>query len=289
MFADQKVHPLDGGAVMAEMGPMRLQISSFVGKVPQREMNLRAAEEAFGCLERVARLKETLRKPLDARSPAPADPVALKMVESVQATGDPDLTPMAAVAGTIADGVADFLFSRGMTKVIVNNGGDIAVRLVAPNSVRVGLREKVESQDFRKVVLLAPSPENGSATFGIATSGLGGRSLTRGIASAVTVIAKTASKADAAATAVANASFVDCPGVVRQPAETVDPQTDIQGLPVTARVRDLDRETRKLAIAQALDRAQDLIVRHNILGAMVVVDGESGMTPFFENHLVPTS
>jgi ApbE superfamily uncharacterized protein (UPF0280 family) len=70
------------------------------------------------------------------------------MLESVRAVGDARLTPMAAVAGTIADGVADFLFSRGMTKVIVNNGGDIAVRLKAPNAVRVGLREDVNSEEF---------------------------------------------------------------------------------------------------------------------------------------------
>ncbi len=271
---------------MAEWGPMRLLISSFVGKIPQREMSLRAAEEAFGCLERVARLKAELCGPLNIGSPAPADPLALKMVESVQATGAPDLTPMAAVAGTIADGVADFLFSRGMTKVIVNNGGDIAIRLMAPNSVRVGLREKVESEAFTRVVSLAPSPGSESASFGIATSGLGGRSLTCGIASAVTVIARTASKADAAATAVANASFVDCPGVVRQPAETVDPQTDIPGVLVTVQLKSLDHKTRMEAISGSLALAEELVKRGTILGAMVAVDGEIGMTSFFENHIM---
>jgi ApbE superfamily uncharacterized protein (UPF0280 family) len=268
---------------------MRLFISSFVGKVPQREMNLRGAEEAFDCLTRVARLKEKLGKSFDNEPIQLKEPLGAKMLKSIRSVGDPNLTPMAAVAGTIADGVADFLFSRGMTKAIVNNGGDIAVRLAAPNSVRVGLREKVESEAFTRVVSLAPSPHSEKASFGIATSGLGGRSLTCGIASAVTVIANTASMADAAATAVANASFVENPGVIRQPAETVDPQTDIPGIPITVRIRDLDRETRKLAIYQALDRAQDLVKRNIILGAMVVVDGESGMTPFFENHLVQTS
>lgn len=127
------------------------------------------------------------------------------------------------------------------------------------------------------------------AAFGVATSGLGGRSLTRGIASAATVIAETASVADAAATAVANASFVENPGVIRQLAETVDPQTDIPGIPVTVRVKNLDRGTRTRAIVQALELAQDLVKKGIILGAMVAVDGETGMTSFFENHLVPTS
>jgi len=274
---------------MAEWGPMRLLISSFVGKISQREMNLRAAEEAFACLEGVARLKEELRKPWNKerqyKKPRKMqEPLGNKMLESVQSVGDTALTPMAAVAGTIADGVADFLFSRGMTKVIVNNGGDIAVRLMAPNSVRVGLREDVETEVISRVISLMPSSENARASFGIATSGLGGRSLTCGIASAATVIAKTASLADAAATAVANASFVDHPGVVRQPAETIDPQTDIPGIPITVQVQGLDPETRMGAILRSLSLAEKLVNQGTILGAMVAVDGECGMTSFLENH-----
>ena len=244
---------------MAEWGPMRLVISSFVGKTPQRDMNLRAAEEAFSCLEQVARLKERLRKPWNIGPHDPVDQLALKMVESVRRVGSQDLTPMASVAGTIADKVADFLFARGMTKVIVNNGGDIAIRLKTPYFVRVGLREKVERTAFSRVLSLNVPSEKEGAAFGVATSGLGGRSLTRGIATAATVVAETASVADAAATAVANASFVEDLGVIRRLAETVDPQTDIPGIPVTVRVGNLDRETRTLAIAQALDLARNLV------------------------------
>lgn len=270
---------------MAEWGPMRLLISSFVGKVPQLEMNLLAAEEAFSSLARVARLKEKLRKPLKNSMPLLKEPLGAKMLESIQSVGDPNLTPMAAVAGTIADGVADFLFSRGMTKVIINNGGDIAVRLMAPHSVRVGLREDVNSKAFSRGVSLNVPFQKEGASFGVATSGLGGRSLTCGIASAATIIAKTASLADAAATAVANASFVNGPGVVRRPAETVDPQTDIPGISVTVQVRNLDHETRRKAISRSLSLAQKLVKGETILGAMVAVDGKIGMTSFFENHI----
>ena len=270
---------------MAQWGPMRLSISSFLGKVPQPEMNLRAADEAFDCLAVVARLKKELRNPWHKATVQMLEPLGRKMLESVRAVGDKFLTPMAAVAGTIADTVADFLFSRGMTKVIVNNGGDIAVRLMAPNGVRVGLREDVESREFSRTVSLAVPAEKEGASFGIATSGLGGRSLTCGIASAATVIAGTASMADAAATAVANASFVDCPGVVRKPAEEIDPQTDIRGIPVTVGVQDLDLQTRVEAVSRSLALAEKLIAQHLILGAMVAVGGELGMTSFFENHI----
>ncbi|MCF8128532.1 MAG: FAD:protein FMN transferase [Deltaproteobacteria bacterium] len=269
---------------MAEWGPMRLFISSFLGKVPQPEMNLLAAEEAFKFLKMVARLKEALRKPWKNTTGPLPEALGNKMLESVRSVGDKALTPMAAVAGTIADGVADFLFSRGLTKVIVNNGGDIAVRLRAPDSIRVGLRENVESEVFSKVVSLTPSKDGENAFFGIATSGLGGRSLTCGIASAATVIAKTASLADAAATAVANASFVEGPGVIRRAAETVDPQTDIPGIPVTVQVKGLDAKTRIEGISRSLALAEKLVKQGKILGAMVTVDGECGMTSFFENH-----
>ncbi len=282
--ANRIVHRLKGGSVLAEWGPMRLSISSFLGKIPQQEMNLLAAEEAFKFLKNVARLKEALRKPWNENSPQLQDLLGKRMLESVRSVGDRALTPMAAVAGTIADGVADFLFTRGMTKVIVNNGGDIAVRITAPNSVRVGLREDVQRESFKKVVSLAPSSGSGHASFGIATSGLGGRSLTCGIASAATVIAKTASLADAAATAVANASFVNVPGVIRRPAETVDPQTDIPGIPITVQVEDLDSETRARGVSQSLALAEKLVKQGKILGAMVTVGGECGMTSFFEKH-----
>jgi len=284
VLANRRVHRLKGGAVMAEWGPMRLLISSFLGKVPQQEMNLLAAEEAFKFLEVVARLKEALRKPWKDAPRLLQEPLGNKMLESVRSVGDSALTPMAAVAGTIADGVADFLFSKGLTKVIVNNGGDIAVRLMAPNSVRVGLREDVEKEGFKKVMSLTASNENEKASFGIATSGLGGRSLTCGIASAATVVAKTASLADAAATAAANASFVEAPGVIRRPAETVDPQTDIPGIFVTVQVERLDLKTRIEGISRSLSLAEKLVKNGKILGAMVTVDGECGMTSFFENH-----
>ena len=58
---EQTMHILDGGSVMAESGPMRLVISSFIGKVSQREMNVQAARASFGYLERVARMLNVLR------------------------------------------------------------------------------------------------------------------------------------------------------------------------------------------------------------------------------------
>jgi len=267
---------------MAEWGPMRLVISSYVGKVPQREMNVDAARYAFSALEKIGRSREKLSQAC-ARIPNHLEePLALEMVCSALAVGDADLTPMAAVAGTIADAVADYLADRGMTKAIVNNGGDIAIRLQGEDSATVGIREDVRSHDFSHVIRLGPE----CASWGVATSGIGGRSLTRGIASAATVIAHKASIADAAATAVGNASFVEDRQVIQKNAEKIDPATDIPGIAVTCNVGPLKEETKSLSLQRALRRAAELMERKIILGACVVVDGKIGMTDSFREWLI---
>jgi len=273
---------LPGGSVLAESGPMRLVISASIGKVVQTKTALRAAEESYGFLERVARHRKFLgRQFLETRQQI-TDPLALKMISSVLTIGDEDLTPMAAVAGTIADEVADFLFELGMTKVVVDNGGDVAIRADREDPVTVGIRPDVNDRAVSYVIGLDPDLRS----HGVATSGLGGRSLTRGIASAATVVARTASLADAAATAVANASFLEDEQVLRRPAEEIDPYTDIAGLDITVKVGPLSEEMKNRAVSQSIRRAEDLVQRGVILGAFVAVQGMHGMTRYFKDRLV---
>ncbi len=281
MGFQQTIKVLHGGEVLAECGPMRLVISSFLGKVPQREMNIRAAEKSFEYLERVAGERENLRRPYSDLPVHVREPLALEMICSAMAIGDPDLTPMAAVAGTIADAVANYLAARGMTKVIVNNGGDVAVRLQGKDAVTVGIREDIRRSDFSHTICLSPE----RSSWGVATSGLGGRSLTKGVASAVTVIAHTASAADAAATAIANASFVKHTGVIQKTADSIDPETDIPGILVTLKVGPLEESARYRALKQAREKAEKLVKRYIIFGALVAVDGTIGMTDFFRECL----
>jgi ApbE superfamily uncharacterized protein (UPF0280 family) len=209
------------------------------------------------------------------------EPLAVKMIASVQAVGDADLTPMAAVAGTIADAVADFLFQRGMTRVLVDNGGDIAIRSSENEPIKVGIRLQPDRQSVSHAVVLRPE----RTAWGVATSGLGGRSLTRGVLEAATVVAGDASLADAAATAVANASYIADSAVVRKPAEAIDPHTDIAGLDVTVRVDPLAEKSKELAIDQALRRAEDLIEHRIILGAFVACQGRLAMTRFIADRI----
>ncbi|MBU0988918.1 MAG: hypothetical protein KJ823_01905 [Proteobacteria bacterium] len=281
------ISPLPGGGVMAECGPMRLVISGSVGEVPQQETAVRAAQESFEYLERIARLRDVLGQRHHDISGELEDLLAVNMVESVSAVGDRDLTPMAAVAGVIADAVADFLVDRGMTKVVVDNGGDVAVRLQPAGekmerSVTVGIRSEISQRAPSHVISL----NSGLPSWGVASSGLGGRSLTRGVASVVTAIARRAALADAAATAIANASFVEDAQVIQVMADEIDPDTDIPGLPVTVRVGRLSEDKKSEALTSALNRAETLVRKNVIFGAFVAVQGEYAMTRFFEECLV---
>lgn len=139
------------------------------------------------------------------------------------------ITPMAAVAGAVADEIlAAMTAAAPLTRAIVNNGGDIALHL-APGA-------RATARIARHDGSTAGSIELGAAdgVGGIATSGRHGRSFSLGIADSVTVLAATAAAADAAATLIANA--VDLPGhpaVARVPAETLAPDTDLAGRLVT--------------------------------------------------------
>src|SRR5258708_19915294 len=87
-----------------------------------------------------------------------------------------------------------------LTRAYVNNGGDIALHLADGEHFTVGLAERPDvSGLMRTMIIHADDPARG-----VATSGRHGRSFSLGIADAVTVLARTASQADAAATIIPN-------------------------------------------------------------------------------------
>ena len=141
------------------------------------------------------------------------------------------ITPMAAVAGAVADEALSILRQAApLRRAFVNNGGDIAVHLAPGEQFRVGLIDRPDRPGLFATTTLKSADGIG----GIATSGWRGRSFSLGIADAVTICAATAAQADAAATVVANA--VDLPG---HPAihacrcHSLQPDSDLGSLPVT--------------------------------------------------------
>jgi ApbE superfamily uncharacterized protein (UPF0280 family) len=206
-----------------------------------------------------------------------------RMVGSVKAIGDDDLTPLAAVAGTIADAVADWLYERDATKVIVDNGGDIAVGLAAGETATVGIRPRINSPQISHVICL----DAAHPAWGVTTSGMGGRSFTRGIASAVTVLAATASVADAAATAIANACSVEDDGIVQLPAEKIDPNSDLAGIHVTIQVAPLSSAKIRSATDNARHKADDLSQKGVISGAFIALENAIVITDGMQPYVSP--
>ena len=263
---------------------MRLVIEAWVGRIPQREFCIRAAKEAFLFLERIAQQRRLLSRRYRKVPDGLNDFLALKMIRSVLAVEE-ELTPMAAVAGTIADGVAAFLSRRGMTRVIVNNGGDVAIRTGSDESVNVGIRPDLIQNAITDIIKLGEE----RASWGVATSGLEGRSMTQGVASAATIIAGSASVADAAATSIANASYVEDETVIQRPAEELDEQTDISGTLVTVQAGPFTEEKKDRALMRAMKKAKALINTGLIFGAYIVVDGKVMMTDFVRHRLIKLS
>src|SRR5210317_2095720 len=119
MSYEQSITQLDAETVLAECGPMRLAIRAWQNGRPQIALCRQAAQASFAYLEAVAKHKTVLSDFAGNIKALPENYLAQRMIESVRAIGDIDLTPMAAVAGTLADAVADWLFIRGSSKVAV--------------------------------------------------------------------------------------------------------------------------------------------------------------------------
>ncbi|HET7106373.1 MAG TPA: UPF0280 family protein [Candidatus Acidoferrum sp.] len=141
------------------------------------------------------------------------------------------ITPMAAVAGSVAEAILDSITSTPtLDRAYVNNGGDIALHLADSQSYKIGMVERPDRPSlFGAVEITSADPVRG-----IATSGWRGRSFSLGIADAVTVLADCSSAADAAATVIANAVDLPVhPGITRVPACEIAPDSDLGELLVT--------------------------------------------------------
>jgi ApbE superfamily uncharacterized protein (UPF0280 family) len=107
--------------------------------------------------------------------------------------------PMASIAGAIAEHVGRDVLAAGSRNVIVENGGDIFLNSEQDVTVGVYAGESSLSCKVRLLVRKEKMP------LGVCTSsGTVGHSLSFGKADAVSVLSKSTSLADAAATAIGN-------------------------------------------------------------------------------------
>jgi len=218
-----------------------------------------------------------LRKPVgvDGKHLIPTGPTAQLMVAAVTPHRDVFVTPMAAVAGSVADEVMDALVAgRDLNKAYINNSGDIAVHLTPGETLRLGIVGEL----FRPTIDGKAELTFEEPVRGVATSGWRGRSLSFGVADAVTVLAKNAAAADVAATLIANAVNVDHPAIERAPARDMDDQSDLGDLLVTVGVGDLDHATVDAALAAGYATAKRMEGAGLIAGAVLVLKKEMRAT-----------
>jgi ApbE superfamily uncharacterized protein (UPF0280 family) len=188
------------------------------------------------------------------------------------------ITPMAAVAGAVAQELIGCYEHEGITRAWVNNGGDIGLHLAPGQSLRVGLYADLARVDAGQVLGGIGVDGYFDVTHalpvrGVATSGWRGRSFSLGIADSVTVLARTAAEADAAATVIANAVTVDDPRILRRPACELKDDTDLGDILVTVDVPELGDEPVQQALLAGLRRARELRAAGLIWSAVLVCQG----------------
>jgi len=262
------IQTLPDGSVLVDYGPMQMVIRAYEDGKPLVTLAQEGAHLALGVLEDLAGFLPVIKKKAQGLEVEKEFPdVVRRMVEATQRMEEPDLTPLAAVAGAASDVVADFIFDQGGSKTIVDNGGDIAIRLRGDEVAKVGVKTDIHSTRPSYMISIDSTMGIG----GVTTSGLGGRSFTKGIASAATVLSKSAALADAAATVIGNFTNVDDPKIRRSLAEGIYPDTDIAGAWVTTEIGRLSPEKIEEALKHGLSKAYSICERRLIKGALIAV------------------
>jgi ApbE superfamily uncharacterized protein (UPF0280 family) len=274
MFAAPVIQRLTGDRLHLSHGPIDVVLKAW-GK-PEA---LRAAYEAAGrrfpaILPELCDELTLLRRPIQER-PTVEGLVARRMVAACGPFADLFVTPMAAVAGAVADELLSHMRAAALIeRAFVNDGGDIAVLVSQGHSLDVGVAGEFSRGDT-PVLNGRLRLEAGSGIGGIATSGARGRSFSLGIADSVTVLARDAASADVAATLIANAVDIDSPAIERRPARDLDPDSDLGDRLVTVAVGALTPAEIDAALARGLQRAQDYRRRGLVGDAALMLAGET--------------
>lgn len=260
-----QAHLLAGGRRLhLHHGPIDLIIEAF-GRGRENAYQL-ATKRFQTVLEELVAELPALRQPAD-NSRAFTGPVANRMHLGVIPFLPTFITPMAAVAGAVADEILSVMAKvPDLSKIYVNNGGDTAFYLTPGEQI--------------SAVIAAPKAGKINVRWedpcrGIATSGWRGRSHSFGIADAVCIVAANAATADAAATLIANAvDLPDHPEIKRLPAHELLPDSDLKDRLVTTDVGVLS----SLDCVEALDKGEEysnLLLNRNIIsGALLMLNNQ---------------
>lgn len=248
---------LPGGRLHLSHGPIDL----VIGADGARDLAFRVGFDRFGTIlsELTAELP-LLRRPVSTK---PNGKIARAMYRAALPHADGLTTPMICVAGAVAAEVLSAMVDAAdLTRAYVNNGGDIALHLTEGARFDVGIAG-LDGRSLGTVTIRSSDPIRG-----IATSGQGGRSQSLGIADSVTVLARSAAMADAAATRLGNAVDLPAhPAIRRSPANRLHDDSDLGAAPVVTHVGPLSPADVNQALTTGATAAQGLRDRGLIFGA----------------------
>jgi len=263
----------DGRRLHLQDGPIDLIVGAKGRAADIRAAYDAAARRFTGLLDELCAELVELRKAADPARYALKGTVARRMHAAVAPfAGECFITPMAAVAGAVAEDILGAMIKEAvLDRAYVNNGGDIALHLGNAEQFTLGMMDRPDRLGVMRTMMIdADDPARG-----VATSGRHGRSFSLGIADSVTVLARTASQADAAATIIANA--VDLPdhsAIVRCPASDLQPDSDLGARLVTRGVGKLSADEIEAALESGAACARKLLAAGLIEGAALCLHGE---------------
>lgn len=263
----------DGRRLHMQHGPIDIIAEAF-GSAEEISKSYKQGAEFFGSvLETLVVDLSELKKPLEPNLVPEFKGTALTMWRAANLFLENNfVTSMAAVAGAVADGVKQaMLKGRHLEKLYVNNGGDISIYLSGDATFTSAIVNNPDNPSVNAELTLKAADQIG----GIATSGWRGRSYSRGIADAVTVLARTAAIADVAATLIANDVFLKSSNIRQEPANSLDDSADLGEILVTVSV---DKLT-EIEITSALNKGEETAQRYKKQGlidaAYLALQGQS--------------
>ncbi|OUR80171.1 hypothetical protein A9Q83_01725 [Alphaproteobacteria bacterium 46_93_T64] len=277
----------DGRRLHLQHGPIDIMAEAFGAEDEVQAAYHQGAQFFETVLQSLVIDLDFLRKPVDGKILPELGLISQQMWHAAYRVSEGRfVTPMAAVAGAVADAVlASMAKGRDLQKLYVNNGGDIALYLNDNARFVGGVVNNQDAPDIDACFELTSADNVG----GIATSGWRGRSLSPGIADAVTVLAKTSALADVAATIIAGDVWVENTAIKQEPAKTIRDDTDLGDMPVTIFVGNLDEKSRSNALENGLKTATSLYQSGLIDGAYLALQGDvrslSSMTKYIQREV----
>lgn len=270
-------YPTAAGGWRFIHGPIDLILSADGDPGALAATHERAWERFTTVLSELVGELRLLRAPVRDACPLQGQ-IARRMWAAAHPFSEVFITPMAAVAGAVADEIIACYRQEGIARAAVNNGGDIALHLTPGSAYSIGL--------FSDLAAFSPWHSTGSVDCeaqlslspdmpvrGIATSGWRGRSFSLGIADSVTVLAASAAEGDAAATIVANAVNLSKDSVLRRPACELKDDSDLLDLLVTTHVPALTEAEIAQALHAGLARAREIRDQGHIWNALLCCQG----------------